>query len=159
MTTKRITLPPGLGLSGSGKVQWEKRGQMNVQSAGKPPKRRFSPGQFVWVENKMWEIICAYRLAHNPSEWLYCLEERQGLRTTEPDDPRGQALVAIGAGSQTPRVVYELFHSESQAHTYFADIPSNGSQKVFTNKMLLQRKAEVRSSGEVLDPTEVAKRK
>lgn len=156
---KRITLPPGLGLSSSGKVEMQQRGHMFVQSGGKAPKRRFSPGQFIWVENQLWEIVYAYRVADNPSEWLYCLEERQELRTTQPGDKFGQALVAVGAGSQTPRVIYELFRSGMDAYTYFADIPRNADSKVFSNKMLLQGKAEVRSSGEILEPTVLAKKK
>lgn len=154
---KRIPLPLGLGLSGAGKVEWRNRGHIDVQSGGKAPKRRFSPGQFIWVENQLWEIVYAYRVTCNPSEWLYCLEMRQELKSARPNDKFGQVLATLGAGSKTPRVADVLFQSDSQAYTFFADIPRNADSKVFSNKMLLQKKAEVRSSGEVLDPTDLAK--
>jgi hypothetical protein len=53
------------------------RGLKNV----KPPKLRFKPGMFVREKNTS-ELYCIrviYRLANNPHEWCYYLEERKDL--------------------------------------------------------------------------------
>ena len=149
---KKIALPLGLGLSKSGKVEWRSNGHVVVQKAGKAPKRRFEPGNFVWMENQLWEIMYAFLLAENRSEWLYCFEERGSFRSIRPGNRIGQAFEAMGAGSKTPRVVYEAFRSEFDASCFFTDIPANGNRKTFSNKQLLKGKAEIRSSGEILEP-------
>jgi hypothetical protein len=158
-STKRIPLPEGLGLSQSNQIVWVQRGDIYVQLGGKAPKRRFSPGQFIWAERQLWEIICAYRVADDPSEWLYDLEERQELKAIDPSDGLAQVASFMGAGSRTPRVFMDVFLSRMDAHTYFGDIPMNADRKTFSNKMLLQGKAEIRSSGEVIDQVETIKRR
>jgi hypothetical protein len=148
---KKISLPPVIRLSNSGGLEERSGGQMRVLPAGKAPKRRFSPGEFIWVENQLWEIMYAFRVRDNPSEWHYCLEERKTL-SSKPTDAIGGILVGIGVGAKTPRIKYEVFLSSMDASMFFGEIVALGNRKTFTNKMLLQGKAEVRSSGEVISP-------
>lgn len=151
MRSRKIAVPPGLVVTGRG-IGWQNnRGTVSTAPGmGKAPKRRFSPGQFIWVEKQLWEIVYAYRLASDPSEWIYCLEERKELKSIQDGDVVGQAAAMLGAGSQTPRVFNDPFRSSGDANTFFHDIPVNGDRKHFTNKSLLQKKAEVKSSGEVI---------
>ncbi len=121
---------------------------MNVKPAGKPPKLRFRPGTFVKYKGSLCEVMYCYRVQDAPHEWLFCLEERQSLSSV-PADFIGQALNALGAGSTTPRVVYELFRDSMDALKFFSDIPRNGNSTIVTNKTMLNE-VEIVSSGEVL---------
>jgi hypothetical protein len=151
MRSKRLALPPTKRWSNSGHIVERQSGYVNTLPAGKPPKLRFSPGMFLFVEGQLWEIVYAFRVADQPNEWLYCLEERTIL-SSKPTNEIGKLMAGFGLGDKTPRIVYEVFRSAFDAHHFFAEIPANTSRKTFTNQMLLQGKAEIRSSGEVIDP-------
>lgn len=127
----------------------KERGSMSVMPAGKPPKMRFKPGQFIRFRKQLWEIVCAFRVARDPHEWLYELEERDGFQTVGARD-EAQILRSVGCGDKTPRVVREIFRGETDAMQFFADIPRYKSGVTVSNKTLLAEKAEVQSSGEVL---------
>ena len=119
-----------------------------MQTPGKPPKLRWKPGSFVKYKGHLYEVMYAYRVQAEPQEWRFSLEERKTL-SSKPADFIGQALDALGAGSTTPRIVYELFRDWMSAHQFFADIPLHGDRLEVTNKALLQN-GELVSSGEVL---------
>lgn len=125
--------------------------QITVIPAGKPPKLRFHPGEFLRFEEELYEIIYAYRMAEKPHEWLFCLEERKSLRSVEPDDHLGRALVGMGLGESTPRLIYDIFRNSLDVLEYFGDIPSHGHRRILSTKDLLQKKAKVVSSGEIID--------
>jgi len=140
---KTIEMPRGMTLGG-----FRDRGKLNVAAPGKPPKLRYRPGQFIEVENQLFEIIFAYRLVSEPFEWIFCLEERKSFRSIEPGDKIGEIAEAMGCGAETPRIVYEMFRDSMDAHQYFWDIPANGNRQDFTNKNLIQ-KGKLVSSGEI----------
>jgi len=148
---KQIKIPSRTTLEGK-----RDGGTMWVESSGKPPKLRFQPGSFVRMGKKVFKIIYCFRVQSNPTEWYYQCEERIDL-VTEPKAPNPFAAAcdsvakALGAGEETPRVVYDIFRDFSQAHQFFFDIPCNGSagRDLFSNKQLLQQ-GEMISSGDVL---------
>lgn len=125
-----------------------RRGHVTVGNAGKPPKLRFQPGMFVRLRGQLYEIMYAYRLRDEPQEWRFSLEERMRL-SSKPTDALGKMINAMGAGSTTPRIVYEPFRSWMDASLYFSDIPLHGNRWCVGNKLMVQE-AEVISSGEVL---------
>lgn len=128
---------------------WQRsRSAMTLGHAGKPPKLRFQPGMFVQLDGQLYEILYVYRTRSAPQEWIYCLEEREQL-SSAPRDAIGALVAAMGCGSRTPRIVYELFTDGYDAMVYFADIPANADRTSVSNKTLLQR-GRVVSSGEVL---------
>lgn len=117
---------------------WENGSSMKVHPAGKPPKLRFKPGQFINLENQLYEILYCYRTKENPSEWLFCLEERK-VRSSEPQDLMGKILESMGAGKHTPRIVYEVFDDYLDAMRFFDDVPRNGDSRIVSNKTLIQK--------------------
>jgi hypothetical protein len=121
---------------------------MYVNGPGKPPKLRWKPGSFLRVRGKLYEIMYAYRVQDEPQEWRFSLEERKAL-SSAPTDALGQIFNALGAGSTTPRIVYEVFRDGYAAHQFFSDIPLNADRWEVGNKFLLQN-GELVSSGEVL---------
>ena len=124
------------------------RGQTSVYSARKPPKLRFQPGSFVEYKGQLYEILYAFRVASAPQEWFYTLAERESL--TPPQlDLIGAVVEALGAGRNTPRVVYEVFPHEQAAWSYFSDIPRNGDCRCVGNRAMM-KDAKVVSSGQVL---------
>lgn len=139
----KIKVPDGTGLRGS-----YQRGTMHVSHAGKPPKLRFQPGCFIRFRGQLFEIMYAFRSEEAPAEWQYCLEERQTL-SSQPQDYLGQLVAALGAGKTTPRIVYQLFRNNYEAHSFFMDLPCNGNRSTVKNQTLLND-GEVVSSGEVL---------
>ena len=155
MQSKRIPLPSGCNHIQGPRRQW---GHTHVKSAGKPPKLRWQPGSFVRVRGHLWEIIYAYRLQSEPSEWHFALERREELRTRTPEF-LGTDTQEWGHGISTPRIVYELFRSWYDAENYFHDLPVGGidrSRVTYGNKFLMQN-AELVSSGEVLPGTAMVK--
>ena len=99
-------------------------------------------------KGQLHEIMYAFRQQADTQEWVFCLEERKGL-SSAPRDLLGAVVLALGAGSDTPRIVYEIFRDAWHAHTFFADIPANGDRVNVTNKSMMKL-AELVSSGEVL---------
>lgn len=114
------------------------RGQVHVKPSGKPPKLRFQPGTHIELEGQLYLIMYAYRTQENPHEWCFCLEER--IAVDQALDEIGQIAEAMRLGSTTPRVVYEVFRNDIDAHRYFADIPRNGDSILATNKRMLKGK-------------------
>ena len=125
----------------------EGRGRMAVQT-GKPPKLRWQPGSLVRVEGQLYEIMYAFRSASHSHEWQFCLEERKSVLQQEPDLLQ-KVAEALGCGEGTPRIVYDVFRSSTDAHSFFFDIPSNGDRRVVYNKTLMG-KATLVSSGEIV---------
>lgn len=125
------------------------RGVMWVRPAGKSPKLRFKPGSFIRYERKLYEIMFAYRVIGEPSEWRYCCEERQDLISGEVSERFPGLTEALGAGETTPRVVTEIFTTNQEAWFFFVDIPVGRNRITLLNKQLV-RGAQVVSSGEVL---------
>lgn len=118
-------------------------------NGGKPPKLRWKPGSFVLYQGELHEISYAYRLADDPHEWRFALQERKGLRTVPEGDVIAGMLSGLGAGNTTPRTVYELFRNGQDVHAFFCDIPLYGNVTIVTNKMMIQN-AKLVSSGEVI---------
>ena len=151
MSRVQLQLPPVLGISG-----FRQRGTIWVESPGKPPRIRFQPGCFVRYENKLYEVIYCFRVEANPQEWLYSCEERSTI--TRPyghynvvnlENPDMMDILAFaGAGQLTPRIVREIFKNESEAWSYFCDIPIMRDRRTLSNKKLVQ-KGELISSGEI----------
>jgi hypothetical protein len=131
MERKRIDLPPKTTLKG--KVTTGQ--QITVMKGGKPPKRRFLPGQHVVLNGEHYDILYMYRLQDNPNEWLYCLEERPDVE--RKDDTR-VALEQLDPGSETPRVVYDLFMNFMDVQLFFSDIPRWHSSITATNQEMVQ---------------------
>ena len=127
---ERITkqLPSVLSDLSGGRRQ---RGDIQMYPAGKPPKLRFQPGTFVELEEEVYHILYAFRLAQAPEEWVYCLELCGGGRAP------WYFLNMIGAAQDTPRVVYELFLGDYDVLLYFEDIPMHRSRRNVTNRVLL----------------------
>lgn len=101
--------------------------------ATKPPKRRFEIGDRFEYDGSTWTLVYMYRLENEPGVWHHVLEEvRSG------PDPVGAALVSLGAGETTPRVMYEAFRSAGDARGFFADICMNGHQIDRTTPELLK---------------------
>lgn len=144
----KLQLPSTITLDPPGRRE---RGAIWVQPAGKSPKLRFQPGSFIRYVGKLYEIMFAYRVAEDPSEWRYCCEERQELTSGEAGGIFPGLIKALGAGDTTPRVVREIFRDTMQAWDFFSDIPVGRNRCTFSNKQLVQG-AQVVSSGEVLGP-------
>jgi len=102
----------------------------------KPPKRRFKTGDKFKVDGAVYELVYMYRLKDDPLVWLHCLEEQK-----ESLDAIAMAILWLGAGKSTPRVVYDAFGHSSDASQYFFDIPANGSRIVRTTQQLLKANA------------------
>ncbi len=139
---KELALPPITALSGP-----RSRGTIPVVAAGKPPKLRWSPGQIVKYQGQLYEIMYVYRVQAEPREWRFCLEERLGV-IDEPRDFIDSLARDIGAGTSTPRIVYDLFRSEHDAWRYFSDIPANGDRTTIRNKRM--QEAQLVASGRVV---------
>lgn len=127
----QISKPTRTGLYGR-----EPGGSISV-TTGKPPKLRFRPGTIVEYKGQVYEIVYAYRVKADPHEWFYCLEERSKSGELVLDQI-GSALQAMGAGRDTPRVVYEIFRDHGDANTYFFDIPVERDRNTVKNKDLLK---------------------
>jgi hypothetical protein len=127
-TPRRIQLPPITGLQGP-----ERRGSLTV-TTGKPPKRRFQPGDCFELDGKRHQVVYVYRMKEKPHEWIYMLEEVR--------DPDGISALAeaFGCGKATPRIANILFRDHYDAHSFFCDIPANGDRAAKSNKQLLQLK-------------------
>lgn len=124
-----LALPPHLTLQG----MIDPQRSIWVYSPGKPPKRRWNPGDVIRHEGHLYEIIYCYRLISNEHEWLYACESRESAQRSAVDH-----LISAGAGSQTPRVVTSLFQDGMQAWTYFSDIPLRTDRVIFSNQKLTQ---------------------
>lgn len=117
------------------------RHRMSVLPGPKPPKLRFPPRTRLELEGIEYTVVYCYRLAAEPHEWYYSLEEWKPERAND-----AIAIYArmMGCGDTTPRVVPDtLFRSSSDAMTYFFDIPRNGDGLLISNKKLLQRGVKV----------------
>lgn len=144
----RVRTPDLTGLDGS------TRPRDTFMTVGtKPPKVRFRPGSFIELEGRIYEVMYAYRVEKDPHEWRYVLEDRDGLRRVVPTDPWAQLAIQSGVGELTPRIVYDLFEDDGEAHIYFAGIPRWKNRRVVLNKQMVQS-AKLLSSGEVLPPEE-----
>ena len=143
----RLEVPPSLGLDGK---MHSSGMEMSVKNGGKPPKLNFNPGDFISFEGGLHEVIYIFRLQSDPSEWIYCLEWRSSLNPT--GRPLDNLVAAMGAGSETPRIVSDfLFLHEMDAMRFFSDIPCRASSRMNrSNKKLIQGGASKVSSGAVL---------
>lgn len=133
MIRKKLTTP-SITFSGH-------RTRLDVFS-DKPPKRRFSPGQFVLYQKIVWEIIYCYRTKDEPNIWKFCLEESR-------DKDKTSIFLDRTCGLLTPRIMVDCFRDSLEASSYFADIPANGDRLHVRTKELLN-KAVLLSSGEIL---------
>jgi hypothetical protein len=124
----KLKLPTSTSLEGPRRD----RGTIRVSPAGKPPKLRWKPGSKVRYKGDLYEVMYCYRIESDPHEWQVCLEE-----VVAPDEI-ARALDGLGAGSTTPRIVYEIFRDWYEASSYFMDIPANGDRHHVTNKQMLQ---------------------
>lgn len=141
----QLPLPSQLTLKGH-----EQRGFISVLPAGKPPKLRFRPGTIIRIGSQHYQIVYAYRLQDSPHEWHFCCELRDGVEAPKLDEVM-RVVTALGAGTDTPRVVREIFRDGYDVMNFFSDIPMNHDHVTFTNQELLNQ-ATVVSSGEVLRP-------
>ena len=114
--------------------------KVTMEHGGKPPKLRFQPGTYLKLGGLLYEILYVYRVVDDPHTWLFCLEER--TEVDESPDELGSICMAMGLGSTTPRIVYELFLNHQDAHTFFSDIPRLHDSRIVTNKTLM-RDAEI----------------
>lgn len=120
------------------------RGFVRTTAGGKPPKRRWQPGQLVELEGELYIIVYCYRLQEDPREWVYCLEERESVEH-KPDALLDALENVLGCGSMTPRISYDLFRNWQDAFQFFADIPRRGDSRHVRNKQMV--KARLVSSG------------
>lgn len=121
-------LPPEYTLRGP-----KKRREIIVFAPGKPPKLRYKPGSYVLYKNSIHEVMFAYRIHEKPHEWIFAIEERKSLKL----DKIGDALQRMGAGSDTDRIVYEIFRDHYQVYEYFRDIPFSGDRIHLTNQQMI----------------------
>jgi hypothetical protein len=129
----------------------ERRPQIRVWK-NKPPKLRFRPGIYVKYQGQIHELLYVYRCKPDTQEWIFVLEERKGLEAPalnpkSAGDRLSAMAESMGAGVDTPRIVYEIFRSSSDAMSFFSDIPAYGDRVHLRNKEML--KLEVASSGSV----------
>lgn len=102
----------------------------------KPPKVRFQPGQVVNHDGTKWKIVYIFRLANQPHEWQYCLEE---VEESEIVTRLNMVLFDLNRKDKTPRIVFEPFKSDQDAYDYFRNIPVlGGSRTVLSNQELVQ---------------------
>jgi len=141
------TRRPVIGTSLSGRGV---RGHVHTTAGDKPPKRRWQPGQFAELEGQLYEVMYCYRLREDPREWVYCLEER-GSVVKAPNTLIDHLEDALGCGSETPRVSYDVFFSYMDAFQFFSDIPRKGDSRHLPNKQMM--KAKLVSSG-LVEPKE-----
>lgn len=120
--------------------------KVRMARATKPPPLRFKPGSYVKFRGFLYEIMYVYRVAAEPHEWMYELEERKDLYGKQ--DALATCLSALGAGSTTPRICYEIFHDHGDARQFFSDIPCNADRAIGSNKQMMAE-AERVSSGRV----------
>lgn len=145
----QLQLPRALMLGpGDRYTCMKERGSIWVSPAGKPPKLRFEPGEFICLEKQLYEVIYCFRVRANPREWLYACERRTSLSECQSQDSLYDQISAAGAGSETPRIVREIFRDEMQAFSFFSDIPIGRDRTTFSNKKLVQG-AKLVSSGSV----------
>jgi hypothetical protein len=114
-----------------------------VKKGLKPPKLRFQAGTIFRLDGQLYELMYSYRIEDVPQEWHHYLEERKDL--LDVGDKIHHLLLALGCGSKTPRVSYDVFRDTYAAWQFFADIPRQADGRSVTNKTLLR--AEVVSSG------------
>jgi hypothetical protein len=117
--------------------------RLHVTRGTKPPKLRFQAGTFFKLDGQLYELMYSFRIEDDPHEWHHHLEERNDL--SDSGDVIHHALIGMGCGSKTPKVSYDIFRNESDAQTFFADIPKAGDGMTVSNRRLL--KAEIVSSG------------
>lgn len=145
--------------------RWKTQPKSRILGRGrgetKPPKLRFSPGQFFrqikkirdgYEVGQLYCLMWVYRLEENPSVWLHVLEERKNLKN--PGTPLSimcDAVMASRGESQRPmsdRVMWQpLFHGW--------DLPDqndylHGSRILMNTKEMLNY-FELVSDGEVVD--------
>lgn len=123
-------------------------------SPTKAPKIRFRPGDWFEFDGELWEIIYIFRLKERPGEWLHELESRE---MESPDRTLiSLAVLALGAGKDTPRIVYNEFQSSMDASDYFWDIPGLGSSRICrsTEELLKFKKIEKPATPPNLDALE-----
>ncbi len=110
--------------------------KIRMLPGGKCPKRRFDIGNKFEYDKGIWELIYMYRLREKPNEWIHFLEEVKDNRDRRMED----VLEVMGAGSNTPRIVYDLFLNEQDAHMFFSDIFRKGDGRCFRTQELLKLK-------------------
>lgn len=118
---------------------------------GKPPKLRFKPGNFISIGDEILEVMYVYRLISNPKEWMYSLQYRDSVKEFVPDDTAGRMLYYRGVGNNIPRIVYDYFANETNAHMYFAEIPLWTDSLTASNAYLMKNKAKLLSTGFIRD--------
>ena len=121
----------------------------------KPPRLRFKPGNFLRVEGSLYEVIYIYRVLERPHEWIYALAKRESLSPYRPNYPIGMLLEAAGAGSQTPRIVYDAFRNSMDAMRYFSDILAGNYVMHQTFHQLQEAKYQFVSEGAIMSTVEV----
>jgi len=124
----------------------------NRPGIGKPPKLRFQAGSF--VRNKAsGELFCVriiYRDSGNPTEWLFVLEEREGLEPSGKTRELDRLLIAHEA-AKGEDVTRSVVLWEPQRQSPFLNPELNllmNSSVTVSNKQMLNE-YEVVSSGEV----------
>ncbi len=111
---------------------------INVERS-KPPKLRFKPGDLFEFDGETWELIYCYRVAREPGIWHHCVETRK-VQRAGPTSLIASALIGLGAGATTPRIVYEAFKDHQDASQFFSDIYRLGDGEVKTTQELLKIK-------------------
>ena len=104
----------------------------------KAPKRRFNIGNRFQYDGAVWELIYMYRLKTAPGVWYHCLEERTDV--SKDREMIGAAFSVLGAGVDTPRIVFSEFPDSAEADKYFDDIYAHGSRTTKTTQQLLALK-------------------
>ena len=110
-----------------------------MKKGTKPPKLRCRPGYLVQKGEQLYECMYCYRLQENPQEWIYLLEERKDLFGHVDGDRWSSTFEVMGAGADTPRIVYDLFRSSTDAFAFFSDIYRKADSVCCSNKQFVQQ--------------------
>lgn len=120
-----------------------KFGKYGPNRAGKPPTRRFNPGDRFEhpTEKSVYCIIGAFRLKDDPHEWWFYLEDQTGL------SKQSRAMFALDVianltQGDTKRIVSEPFRDSYDAVQHFGQIPTTpgvrGDRTTVRNRDLLK---------------------
>lgn len=126
------------------------RGELVVFIDEDPPAPRFSLGNFIRINDNLYEIVYMFRLLTDPRTWRYVLEERSSVFISADDDLWIHLHHSGCIGCHIPRCPRFLFESKTLAGTFFEDVPLIGQTRELDDPALTESGVII-SSGEVVD--------
>ncbi len=122
--------------------------EVELMPAGKPPRftQDYQPGSMIAFHNKLWEVLASFRLADEPHVWRFICQEIPDLGSDRVVPMHMDNDYGFDWAEALPRVVYELFPSETDARWFFGCLwaPRNGPLVIFTNQEMLQSRVLVK---------------